>query len=137
MSLQLGRWARLDVQMLVEEHARGRVLMRVARRLRVTPFFGVTMLSLIALGSALATNMSGRWLIAAPIVIVVGLMLRACWNAAATVALADDVMTRVMLEAGATPLGERAVAIADRLMARRRLSDALIPHISAPTPHAD
>ena len=53
VSLQLGRWARLDVQMLVEEHARGRVLMRVARRLRLTPFFAASMVSLLALVAAL------------------------------------------------------------------------------------
>ena len=42
VSLQLGRWGRLDVQMLVEEHERGRVLVRIARRLRVTPFFAAS-----------------------------------------------------------------------------------------------
>jgi hypothetical protein len=95
------------------------------------------MVSLIALVTSLAANVSGFWLMAIPTAIVIALMVRAFWHAAATVALADDVMTRVMLDAGAIPLGERAIAVADRLMARRRLSDALIPHISAPTPHAD
>ena len=137
VSLQLGRWARLDVQMLVEEHARGRVLTRIARRLRLTPFFAASMLSLIALVTALAANVSGLWLMAIPTAIVLALMIRAFWHAAATVALADDVMTRVMLDAGATPLGERAVEVADRVMARRKLSEALMAHISAPTGHAD
>ncbi len=137
VSLQLGRWARLDVQMLVEEHARGRVLMRVARRLRLTPFFAASMVSLLALMAGLVINVAGLWLMAIPTAIVVALMVRAFWHAAATVALADDVMTRVMLDAGATPLGQRAVAVADRLIARRRMSDALIAHISAPTANAD
>ena len=48
VSLQLGRWGRLDVQMLVEEHERGRVLVRISRRLRVTPFFVSTMAGLFA-----------------------------------------------------------------------------------------
>ena len=116
--------------MLVEEHARGRVLMRIARRLRVTPFFAASLLSLIALVTALAVNVSGLWLMAIPTAIVIALMVRAFWHAAATVALADDVMTRVMLDAGATPLGERAIAVADRLIARRKLSDALMPQAS-------
>src|SRR5205085_6254950 len=42
LGLQLGRWARLEVQLLVEEHERGRVLVRIARRVRVTPFFAAS-----------------------------------------------------------------------------------------------
>jgi len=110
---------------------------RIARRPRLTPFFGASVLSLIAMIAALAMNASARWLIAIPIAMVVALMVRAFWHAAATVALADDIMTRVMLDAGAAPLGQRAAEVADRVVARRRLAEALAPHIGPPTRHAE
>jgi GT2 family glycosyltransferase len=103
VSLQLGRWGRLDVQMLVEEHAQGKVLVRIARRLRVTPFFGAAMVCIAAGLAALATMTSGAWL-AGSVAVVIGLTARASWHAAATIALADTVMTRVLVEAGAMPL---------------------------------
>lgn len=108
VSLQLGQWGRLDVQMLVEEHARGKVLVHIARRLRVTPFFGATIASLMALVVALVNVPSARWLIAMPIVTVLVMMVRAIWHAAATMALADDVMTRVLVDGGAVPLEQPA-----------------------------
>jgi len=107
VSLQLGHWGQLNVQLLVEEHERGRVLVRIARRLRVTPFFGAVAASTAALLLALANASSGRWLLAIPIVAVVLLVVRAIWHATATMGLADEVMTRVMVDAGANPLDER------------------------------
>ena len=110
VSLQLGQWGRLDVQMLVEEHERGRVMVRIARRLRITPFFGAVISSLIALTVALVNAPSLRWLIAWPIVAVVMMMVRAIWHAAATMALADDAMTKVLIDAGAVPLEQPSTA---------------------------
>jgi GT2 family glycosyltransferase len=110
VGLQLGRWARLDVQVLVEEHDRGRVLVRIARRLRVTPFFGAILASVVALALSMISASSGQWLFALPLIIVTVLSARALWHAAATMSLADDVMTRVLTETGATPLGVPAVA---------------------------
>ena len=103
VSLQLGRWGRLDVQMLVEEHAQGKVLVRIARRLRVTPFCGTIMACIAGLLATLAMTGAGGWL-AGAVAVVVGLTLQASWHAAATIALADTVMTRVLVEAGAMPL---------------------------------
>ena len=103
ISLQLGRWGRLDVQMLVEEHAQGKVLVRIARRLRVTPFFGAAMVCIAGGLATLALMNGGAWL-AGAVAVVFGLTLRASWHAAATIALADTVMTRVLVEAGALPL---------------------------------
>lgn len=110
VSLQLGQWGRLDVQMLVEEHERGRVLVRIARRLRVTPFFGAVVASLIALTLAMASAASARWLIAVPIFTVLVMMVRGVWHAAATMALSDDVMTKVLIDAGAAALERPAAA---------------------------
>ena len=90
--------------MLVEEHAQGRVLVRIARRLRVTPFFGPSWRASPALlANAGDDERAGGWL-AGAVAVVVGLTLRASWHAAATIALADTVMTRVLVDAGAMPL---------------------------------
>jgi GT2 family glycosyltransferase len=115
VSLQLGRWGRFDVQLLVEEHAGGKVLIRIARRLSVTPFFAVFMASLIVITVSLMSASSGFWLIALPVALMVVLMVRAFWHAGGIVALADAVMTRVLLEAGSMPLGEAASQIAARI----------------------
>ena len=104
VSLQLGRWGRLDVQLLVEEHERGSVLVRIARRLRLRPFFAVSIGALAALVVLMASVPDG-WVFATPAVIVAALMARAAWAAAATVALADQVVARALHEAGAHPLG--------------------------------
>ncbi|HET7294257.1 MAG TPA: glycosyltransferase [Vicinamibacteria bacterium] len=61
LSVGLGPWARLDLSALVEEHAQGRVLLRVATRLRLT---GVGALGLAALSLALAAASAldaSRW----------------------------------------------------------------------------
>jgi hypothetical protein len=104
--------------MLVEEHAGGKVLIRIARRLSVTPFFAVFVVSLILITVALMSASSGFWLIALPVALMAALMVRAFWHAGGIVALADTVMTRVLLEAGSMPLGEAASQIAARIAPR-------------------
>jgi GT2 family glycosyltransferase len=122
VSLQLGRWGRLDMQMLVEEHAQGKVLVRIARRLRVTPFFALSVASLIIAILTLLGTSSGGWLLAAPMVLTVGLMIRALWYAGGAVSLADRVVTHVLLDAGAIPVGKPAAAIAARATSLRSRS---------------
>lgn len=152
VSLQLGRWGWLDVQALVEEHARGRVLVRLARRVRLTPFFAASVASLVLLMIWLAGGSSAEWLIATTVALVAALMVRGFWHAAATVALADEVMTRVLLDAGASPLGPPAIEVATRVTsgrtepfpASRRLGDQAahladagsLPRIAPTTRHA-
>jgi hypothetical protein len=119
VSLQLGRWARLDVQLLVEEHERGRALVRVARRVRVTPFFAASLIAFVAL-ALIALAPAGGGLMAAPVAVVTALMVRASWHAAATLALADQVITKVVLDAGGTPLGRLATDVAARIPALSR-----------------
>ena len=89
--------------------------MRIARRLSVTPFFAVFVASLILITVALMSASSGFWLIALPVALMAALMVRAFWHAGGIVALADAVMTRVLLEAGSMPLGEAASQIAARI----------------------
>jgi GT2 family glycosyltransferase len=115
VSLQLGRWGRLDVQMLVEEHARGRVLVRIARQLRVTPFFAAVAASLLAIGVSIMRATDATALTTAWVAVAAVLVVRAVWHAAATMTLADQVMTRVLLDGGAIPLGPSATAVAARL----------------------
>ncbi len=115
VSLHIGRWARLEVQLLVEEHERGRVLVRLARRLRVTPFLAASVAAMVILVVSLVGAPSGRWLGAALAPLLAVMAARAFWHAAATVALADRVMTKVLLDAGAIPLGSPASEVAARL----------------------
>ena len=75
VSLQLGRWGRLDVQMLVEEHERGRVLVRISRRLRVTPFFASAM-TLLGVVVMLAFTGGSRWLLWALAAVVIAVAPR-------------------------------------------------------------
>ncbi len=119
VSLQLGRWGRLDVQLLVEDHERGKALVRVARRVRVTPFFAVSIAAFGALALLPALSAGGP-LTAAPVLAVAALMARASWHAAATLALADQVIAQVLLDAGATPLGRLATDVAASIPARSR-----------------
>jgi GT2 family glycosyltransferase len=135
VSLQLGRWGRLDTQMLVEEHERGRVLVRIARRLRVTPFFGASAICLLALALLLGTTMSTTWAVST-IGVTIALVLRLAWQAAATIALADGVMTRVMFDAGAIPLGEPAESVAARVTTWRPGSVPAGPLNQPSTRHA-
>jgi GT2 family glycosyltransferase len=51
VSVGLGPWARVDLRALVEEHAQGRVLLRVATRLRLTGL-GVALAVVVALSAA-------------------------------------------------------------------------------------
>jgi GT2 family glycosyltransferase len=117
VSLQLGRWGRLEIQMLVEEHAHGKVLVRIARRVRLTPFFAVTAASLALFVFLLIGASSDGWLFAAPMPFTTALIIRAFWHAGGSMALADQVMTRVLLDAGAMPLGTPATQIAARITA--------------------
>ena len=110
VSVQLGRWGLLDVQLLVEEHERGSVLVRIARRLRVTPFFAMSITSLVTLVTLMASVDDG-WVFVAPVLVVMAVMARAAWDAAATVALTDQVVVRALQDAGAHPLSaQRAEA---------------------------
>lgn len=54
VSLGLGPWARLELRALVEEHAQGRVLLRVATRLRLTGVgaFALALFSVALLGAS-------------------------------------------------------------------------------------
>ena len=126
VSLQLGRWGRFDVQMLVEEHAHGKVLVRIARRLRVTPFFVTLLIGLAGGIGVLAATGAEGWM-AGVIAVIVGLVARVSWQAAATIALADTVMTQVLVEAGAMPLWTSKTATASNATAAAAARGVAVP----------
>jgi GT2 family glycosyltransferase len=125
VSLGLGPWARLDLRALVEEHARGRVLLRLAARLQLT---GVGALALVAFSAALLSASltdAAKW----PLLTLVGASLSAAlgafffarlWSAAAalqhalerTAAVAG--MSEIAPPAPASPLWARRAALALR-----------------------
>lgn len=115
VSLQLGRWAWLDIRLLVEEHRLGRVLVRVGRCLRLTPFFAGSVFLLLASVLAALTSSVAHSAALAAALLTAGLMLRGLWRTAFTLASADRLITRVLLDAGTIPLGTAAERVAARL----------------------
>jgi hypothetical protein len=105
--------------LLVEEHERGRVLVRVARRVRLMPFFGASLVAFTGL-AALAFVSAEVWPLAAPIAIAAAMTARAAWHGAATLALADRVIAKVLIDAGAVPVGRLATQVTARIPAPPR-----------------
>jgi GT2 family glycosyltransferase len=127
VSVQLGRWGWLDMQLLVEEHAQGKVLVRVARRLRVTPFFGVTTVCGAVVASSLVWAPSASWLAACVVLLLCVAMARAFWNMGATVAFVDQLISRVLLDEGAIPIGAPATEVVAHTGAPRDRSISSVP----------
>ncbi len=101
VSVGLGPWARLDLRGLVEEHAQGRVLLRVATRLRLTGVgaFALASFSMALLSASL--NDVSAW----PVLALLG--------ASASAALAAFFFSRLWSAAAAVRLAlERAAAVA-------------------------
>ena len=98
LSVAVGRWGWLHVRTLVEEHAAGRVLCRVAARLQPS-VHGVVRAVLLATASIAATSaaIALRWPTAslAAVVVTGGLMLRASWQALRALAVLDQALGRV------------------------------------------
>ena len=93
-------WARLDVRMLVEEHARGACLVRVTHRLRPTMFGKMSMHVLAALAVILPLGLfRGTWDVAL-VLLGVGLVLLSLlvWKATRAVAMGQMALLAVMAE---------------------------------------
>jgi GT2 family glycosyltransferase len=115
LGLALGPWGGLDLQLLVEEHERGRVLVRVARRLRVTATVAGAILA--AAAGTLGLDLAGAplWLAVAPLVGLLVAAILTAWRVAGAMALVDSVAATLLLETGATPLGAHAQRVAAAL----------------------
>ena len=105
VSLGLGPWARLDLRALIEEHEEGRVLLRVATRLRPTGPGVVATAGIVALlAAAVAAGWGQRW----PVASLVG--------AAALVGALTGALTRLL----------RASAALQRALARAAAISSLV-----------
>lgn len=96
-SLGVGRWGRVHLKALVEEHAAGKCVLRVGARLQLS-FEGVVRMT--ALASALVavttTAMVLRWPLVSEVttVFVAATFLRAAWQATRVFALLDGALDR-------------------------------------------
>jgi hypothetical protein len=70
----------------------------------------------VTLGIVSAIGASPQWRLAAiPALLFAALAARGCWHAAGALVLADEVVTRALLDARAIPLGAAATTIAARV----------------------
>ncbi len=110
LSIAVGRWAWLHVRALIEEHAEGRVLCRVAARVQpsVNGILRAVLLSaaLIAASSA-AIALRWPWATMAVMAAAVALFVIAAWQTTRSVAVLDRALARVTSHAGMLPLPGR------------------------------
>jgi len=116
LRLTIGRWGWLNVKTLVEEHAKGRCLLRVSTRLR--PSFvglarGVLFIALLAVIARVASGLSFRGgfsVVASVLGATVLLMGRAAWQSARTSAVFDRALARVTHDARLLPITTAAAS---------------------------
>ena len=118
LRLTIGRWGWLTVKTLVEEHARGRCLLRVSTRLR--PSFvglarGAMFIAILAVVARVASELSfrGGFSVAASVLgATVLLAARAAWQSARTAAVFDRALARVTHDARLMPIDTQAAPTA-------------------------
>ena len=110
LSLTIARWGWLRVKVLVEEHAKGRCLLRVSTRLRPS-FVGLGRALLFAVLLAVMARAAARLELPAmlslvgSVVFAVGVLAaRAAWQTARTAAVFDRALARVTHDARFIPL---------------------------------
>ncbi len=110
LRLTIGRWGWLTVKTLVEEHAKGRCLLRVSTRLRPS-FVGLARGLMFAVLFAVIARAAARLelpatlsLVASVVFAVVVLTARAAWQSARTAAVFDRALARVTHDAQLMPL---------------------------------
>ncbi len=110
LSLAVGRWAWLHVRALVEEHAEGRCLCRVAARLQpsVNGILRAVLLSAALVGaSSAAIALRWPWVTTAAMAAAAALFVTAAWQTTRSVAVLDRALSRVTTHAGMMPLSGR------------------------------
>ncbi len=109
----IGRWAWLDMRALIEEHASGRVLLRMGTRLRPTKV-GIALAIAFAALALVATKlgMALEWpsLSVVVVTMVIGIFARVAWHMTTAVSVAEQAISRVTAGSGMIPLGVTAVA---------------------------
>jgi DNA-binding beta-propeller fold protein YncE len=102
LSVAVGRWGRLDVRVLVEEHGEGRCLVRTAASLQPTSAGAVQGVALaLALVGAAAVGASAGWpwLSLITMAAITGDVARRLWQASRVGAAFDAALTRVAADA--------------------------------------
>ncbi len=104
LSVAVGRWGRLHVRVLVEEHAEGRCLLRTGACLR--PSYAGVILGVVltvavtaAVGTASASG-DWSWLRALSTIAAAGIVARVLWQTTRAAAVFDRALTRVTADGG-------------------------------------
>ncbi|MBI4262883.1 MAG: hypothetical protein HY657_00775 [Acidobacteria bacterium] len=101
VSVAVGRWGWLHVRMLIEEHDRGRCLVRTAAHLRLSAA-GIVQVTALAVAVAAATAVS--WLGPLAELAALGVLAGAIGQAARGTAMLERALRSVTVDAGMTPL---------------------------------
>ncbi len=113
VSTGVGRWAWLDMRALIEEHASGRVLLRMGTRLRPTKV-GITLALVFATLALVATKLgiALQWPSLSVVFVlgVIAIFARAAWHMTSAVSVAEQAISRVTAGSGMIPLGVTSVA---------------------------
>lgn len=108
VSTGVGRWGWLDMRALIEEHASGRVLLRMGTRLRPTKL-GLALALALATLTLVATKLGialDRPLLSFGCALgVIAIFARAAWHTTVAVAVAGQAVARVTADSGMVPLG--------------------------------
>lgn len=110
LSLAVGRWGWLHVRALVEEHAEGRCLCRIAARLQpsVNGILRAVLLSaVLVVASSAAIALRWPWATMAALATAVTIFVSAAWQTTRSVAVLDRALSRVTTQAGMVPLPGR------------------------------
>ena len=136
LSVTLGEWAAVDVSSLVEEHAQGRVLVRVRLALRLSILAALAaVVSFSAIAVAVSPVVNHRWPTATVTVLLLGVgsLAFAAWRTAGTLvgvrAAVDQTLAQmgaVQMEAGRATLTLAAQVPHLRYAARMALTALLV-----------
>jgi hypothetical protein len=129
VSVSAGRWAWLDLRTLVEDHGSGKVLVRLASRVRLTPIglAAAAFWLLVLVGSANGSKFMAGLIPVLSVLIALWLLRRL----GRTEAAIRECVERTVLELGATPLLEKPAS------RRRRIDQPSHPassHSLIPSP---
>lgn len=104
LTIAVGRWAWLDVRTLVEEHAHGRSLLRVAHVVRLTPATSFTLL-LGLMAVIVVARLTGGLIVLATAAAGVVAIVQALRQLGRVEAGFRDVMSQICIEFDLLPLG--------------------------------
>ena len=110
-SLAVGSWGWLHVQVIVEEHALGKCLMRVRSRLRARASGTVRALTMaLALTASVLALMSVHWRSGSALAIIVAAIVvaRTAWQTMQAATVFDRALAQVVEAAGMMPLDTRS-----------------------------